>query len=230
MSSVTVSPVSSLRATSERMDRLAAQVVRRSSDSLIDLIQGLTSVLAPAVRVTKRPAAGFQLFSRAKDACCNIPEVDCPPRCVCEISWLASRGEQLNCTIRVRNASQASRSFDVEATEFQGPGGSAPVSVSPTSLELKPGARGLVDVSFTVPDELADGDYDAEVVITGGYDQCVELRLHVVPSQKCPPGRPHCFCEVVQGDPPVRIRAHHWYDHFQCTEPCSTTARVPGHD
>jgi hypothetical protein len=83
-----------------------------------------------------------------------------------------------------------------------------------------------VEVSATVPDEFVDGDYVAEVFITGSYEQCVELRLGVVPSQKCPPGKPRCFCDVVQGDPPVRIRAHRWYDHFQCTEPCGTRARA----
>lgn len=41
--------------------------------------------------------------------------------------------------------------------------------------------------------------------------------------QKC------CTCEVVLGDPPVRIRAHHWYDHFQCTERCECSDREREH-
>jgi hypothetical protein len=28
----------------------------------------------------------------------------------------------------------------------------------------------------------------------------------------------------------VRIRAHHWYDHFQCTEPCFEGRQSSDHD
>jgi hypothetical protein len=198
-------------------------MVTLGADAITDFVQQMASVLAPAISGMKAPK--LQLFPRAKDACCEIPEVDCPPRCVCEITWDASAGEELNCTIRVRNASQSARTFTIEATQFAGPGNPTDITVSPTKLDLKPGASGVVSVSYTVPEAQPQGDYYAEIVITGSYEQCVEILLHVLPKQLCPPGQPHCFCEVVQGEPPVRIRAHHWYDHFQCTEPCFTPPR-----
>src|SRR5262249_46017024 len=89
--------------------------------------------------------------------------------------------------------------------------------LSPASLSLAPGQAGVVRATFTVP-RTPEGDYDAEIVVRGLYEQCVCVTLKVQCKKTC--GDECCACEVVQGDPPVRIRAHQWYHHFQCTEPC----------
>lgn len=165
---------------------------------------------------------------RPKDPCA-IPETECPPRCVCEVTWEASAGETPGLTVRVTNSSKSTRTFQLHATPFAGPGGSpGTMSVAPSSLTLQAGDAGIVSAKFTVP-TVPEGDYHAEIVVRGAYEQCVRVRLRVQCNKIC--GDEHCTCDVVQGDPPVRIRAHHWYDHFQCTEPCFDTGRQhPDHD
>lgn len=148
---------------------------------------------------------------------CEIPETECPPRCVCEVVWEASPGETPTINMRVKNSSSLKRTFHIHATPFQGSGGSpGTIAVDPTSVELDPGHSRVVSAKFEVP-QTADGDYDAEILVTGAYEQCVCVRLRVRCEKVC--GDEHCFCNVEQGDP-VRIRAHRWYDHFQCTELC----------
>jgi hypothetical protein len=89
---------------------------------------------------------------------------------------------------------------------------------------LAAGHSGIVDARFTVPN-VPEGDYDAEIVVVGAYEQCVRVTLRVRCKKTC--GDERCTCEVIQGDPPLRIRTHHWYDHFQCTEPCVDPQRQP---
>lgn len=178
------------------------------------------AVIGEAVKLleTAIPASGLKLFPKS----CQIPERDCPPRCVCEISWCATNNEKLQSTISITNTGSQKRNFTFAATPFQGPGNpSAKVKLSPTQASLEPGQTVTVTLNHTVTEQFVPGSqYEAEILITGAYEQCVRVTLDVEPEQ-----RGHC--EVQQGDPPTRIRAHHWYDHFQCEEPCFPTKR-PG--
>jgi len=149
---------------------------------------------------------------------CAIPETECPARCVCEVSWEANPGETLGLTLRVSNTSKVARTFTLSATPFTGAGASpGTIALEPTSLSLPTGHSAVVDGTFAVP-KVDTGDYEAEIMVQGAYEQCVRVVLKVRRDKTC--GADRCTCEVVQGDPPVRIRAHQWYDHFQCTEPC----------
>lgn len=182
-----------------------------------DLVEGVAAVAAPLLSGLPGAKAPFG----RPDACCAVPEQDCPPRCVCEITWEAARGEKLRCTVRLVNTSASTRTFTVTSTGFTGPeGGFDGPQVLPAQLQLDGGSTGLVDVSFLVGEKMPDGEYVAEVVVRGAYEQCVTVLLTVT-SRPCRPGCDTCRCEVRQGDPPVRVRAHHWYDHFQCTDPCA---------
>lgn len=164
---------------------------------------------------------------RPRDSCA-IPETECPPRCVCDVTWQASPGEKPGLIVRVTNASTLQRTFQLHATPFIGPGGSpGTLGLSPSTLTLQPGQTGIVSATFTVP-TVPEGDYHAEIVVKGAYEQCVRVRLRVQCRKTC--GDEQCTCEVVQGDPPVRIRAHHWYHHFQCVEPCGEDGRDHNHD
>ena len=196
-----------------------AKLLLLSLDNFRTVLQEAPSLLLPM------PDLGSL---RAKDPCA-IPETDCPPRCVCEVTWEASPGETPGLTVRVTNSSKTTRTFKLHAIPFAGPGGSpGTMSLSPSSLTLQAGDTGIVNAKFTVPN-VPEGDYNAEIVVHGAYEQCVRVRLRVQCKKTC--GDEHCTCDVVQGDPPVRIRAHHWYDHFQCTEPCVDSGRrQPGHD
>jgi hypothetical protein len=148
--------------------------------------------------------------------CCGIPEQDCPPRCVCEIVWEACPGESLQATIGVRNTSSRARDFTFSAGQWTGAAGALPqLKVSPQSAHLNAGERTVVTLSLQLNSQAKAGQqHETEVALRGAYEQCVRVRLQV-----CDDSAAHC--EVEQGDPPVRIRAHQWYDHFQCEEPCA---------
>lgn len=155
---------------------------------------------------------------------CDIPETECPPYCVCEIEWKACRGQKLEATIHVKNIAKVARPFTFAATPFQGPGNpSAAVQIAPPNIVLQPKQSVTITVTFTVGPEFQPGQlYYAEVLITGAYEQCVRLLLHVRQEVT-----PHCVVE--QGEIPTRIRAHRWYHHFQCEEPCDEPDHVhPG--
>ena len=147
--------------------------------------------------------------------CCDIPEQDCPPRCVCEIDWEASPGETVQASIKVTNRGSTTRNFSFIPTRLEGASPSPGVpTVTPSSKTLAPGEVVSVTVSIQIAGVYQPGQtYTGEVLIRGSWEQCVKLRLRVCTSS-------NCQCEVEQGDPPVRIRAHRWYDHFRCEEPC----------
>jgi hypothetical protein len=192
-----------------------------SFGAVAGLVKGMAGAVGPMLSGLKTPC--MPGMPSAATACCAIPEQDCPPRCVCEITWEATRGERLRCTVRVTNTSATARTFTVTATGFAGPAGSTEgPTVTPGQLQLGGGSAGLVDVAYTVPEKVENGEYLAEVVVKGAYEQCVSVALTVSSKEVCQLGETRCRCEVRQGDPPVRVRAHHWYDHFQCTEPCTT--------
>ena len=157
--------------------------------------------------------------------CCEIPETECPPRCVCRMHWSAARGEHVKGTITLTNTAQKAQAFSMQATSFKGPDGDTGVSASlaPANVTLNPNQSATIAVDLDVTDKFETGNsYEAEVTLTGQYEQCVELRLTVRPSHS------H-HCDVRQGNIPTRIRAHRWYHHFQCEEPCfePATTRIP---
>lgn len=187
-----------------------ANVTRRTMSAAMDVSKPLLHAYMDMLR-TAVPAAGLRRVDR-----CGIPETECPPYCVCQIDWEGTRGGQLHATIRLTNTGKEGRHFAFEAGPFQGSSGDTGVvpSLSPSVLTLHPNESGVVNVSVEVGEQFQPGgDYGTEVKIRGLYEQCVRLRLRVRPEQK-----PHC--EVQQGEIPRRIRAHHWYDHFQCEELC----------
>jgi hypothetical protein len=160
-----------------------------------------------------------------KTTCCEIPETACPPRCVCVIAWHAARGEDVKATITLTNTAKTAQAYSIAATTFEGPSGDTGVkaTVAPASVNLPPNQSATITVTLNVSDTFETGHaYAAEVTITGKYEQCVQLQLTVTP-------RKAHHCEVRQGEIPTHIRAHRWYDHFQCEEPCfePATPRSP---
>ena len=91
----------------------ASQVVRLGSNLIAGAVPALPSI--------------------KRSSCCEIPEEECPPRCVCEIEWEASAGERLKATIHFTNSSaNHARTFLFSATAFSGAGNpQAPLIVSP---------------------------------------------------------------------------------------------------
>lgn len=226
MSKVAVrSLASSCSSEATSLAKVGPRLLSLSVDAVTDLLQGMAGLLGPVL--TGGAARCAPKMTTTRSDCCAIPETDCPPRCVCEITWEAARGEKLRCSVRVVNSSATSRTFHLSATDFAGPGNAAnaAIALSPASLQLAGGMSGMVEATFAVPDEMAPGDYEAEIVVRGAYEQCLRVLLRVTGKPGCGPDMPQCRCEITQGDPPVRVRAHHWYDHFQCTEPCARSRR-----
>jgi len=187
---------------------LGFKLLAMSIENARTIIQQASSILPPLPDIQSL---------RPKDMCA-IPETECPPRCVCEVAWEGSPGETPGLTVRVTNASKSARTFNLHATPFIGAGGSpGTMTLVPQSLSLSAGSSGAINATFTIPN-VPEGEYDAEIVVQGAYEQCVRVTLNVRCEKTS--GKERGICEVVQGDPPVRIRAHYWYDHFQCTEPC----------
>jgi hypothetical protein len=216
MSHATVKqPSSTGQPTLEDLVGFGFKVLLTSLETVRTLVQQAPNLLPP---MPSLPSL------RPKDMCA-IPETECPPRCVCEVIWEASPGETPVLTVRVTNSSKSPRTFQLHATPFTGAGGTpGTIKLTPASLTLPAGHAGIVNATFSVPN-VPEGEYLAEIVVAGAYEQCVCMKLRVHCKKTC--GDEHCICDVVQGDPPVRIRAHHWYDHFQCTEPCVGSGRQP---
>ncbi len=81
---------------------------------------------------------------------CEIPETECPPRCVCELRWEATPGEKVKGTIRVTNTGGQPQAFTFPATALVSDGhdsGLAP-TVAPANATLKPGESKSVEGEF----------------------------------------------------------------------------------
>jgi hypothetical protein len=184
------------------------QLVLLSIENVQTIMQQAQTLLAPV-----------PLFPGMRRSCgCEIPEQDCPPHCACEVEWNAVPGETLLLAIRVTNSWSGSLPFQMIPTPFTGISGSpGTIAVSPSSFSSLPGQSQFVNATFTVP-QVPEGQYNAEIVVRGLYDQYVCVTLNVQCKKTC--GDSCGCCEVIQGAPPQRIRAHQWYHHFQCTEDC----------
>jgi hypothetical protein len=216
------------------LQALIRELAKLGPTLLLDLGPQLISISAKATRDFVEAAGDLITATlpkieipRPPKHCCEIPETECPPRCVCDIRWKSCPGGTVRAQIKVINTGSIARNFTFTATPFSGPGNpTTRIQISPASASLAP--NGTVDVAavLTVTNEFQDGrQYTAELQIYGAYEQCVRITLDVeLPTAKdCAPE----YCEVRAGDLPVRIRAHQWYDHFQCTEPCVELLRQP---
>jgi len=199
------------------MFELGPQLLSLSAKTTHDFLQTTGDLITDSL-----PKIGLPELQKN---CCEIPETECPPRCVCEIRWKACQGGTVQANVQVTNTGSATRNFVFSATPFSGPGNpTAAIQVSPGTATVAPNTSVNVAVSFSVPADFQSGSqYTAEFRVYGAYEQCVCIILRIEPPTSCAPER----CEVRAGDIPVRIRAHNWYDHFQCIEPCTELLRQP---
>lgn len=150
---------------------------------------------------------------------CEIPETKCPPKSLGTICWKGCNGGTLTQSIRVTNTSGNEQVFTLSAAPFTGPGGvTTPINLTPNGFKLAGGATGSAEASVTIPANLPACHYQTKIVVTGAYEQHIDVLLCVY-SQK------QCTLDVSQGDIPTHIQAHRWYHHFQCVEPCFPPAK-----
>ncbi len=204
-----------------RADLLTAgpRLLALSMESARDFVTRAAATMPamPSVASLRGEAMGAM---GASDCGCDIPEQECPPRCVCELHWEGSPGETFRASIRVRNTASVTRSFSIAAAPLSGATTGA-LAIAPTAVTLAAGASHTIAVQYQVPDGTPSGDATTEITVTGAYEQCVKVRLSIQPE-------PTITCEVAQGDPPTRIRTMHWYRHWQCEEPCEPPRQRPG--
>lgn len=153
------------------------------------------------------------------EACCGIPEESCPDPCVCHICWEGCPGDSFRYRVQVTNIASTEREFTLTALPFACT--EETVTVVPDKKTLAQDESFQAVVSLTIPDQLAGGRYLSRIKLVGAYEQIILVHLTVKP-------RHACCCHVEQGDIPKRIKAHHWYHHFQCLEDCFEPAAGAG--
>jgi hypothetical protein len=201
----TASPDGNCNGSVQDLAAMGSDLLSLSIKASTDFVRSAADILTRSPLCLKLPGL---------EPACRIPETDCPPRCVCRIDWEAARGDRRRHTIRVTNTADADIPFRLSATPFDGPDGPMDLlTLEPDRLVLKPGESGSATASLQISENMASGRYRAEIRVAGRYEQCIEIRLTVREARRS-------VCEVSQGEIPVRIRAHRWYHHFQCAEPC----------
>lgn len=143
--------------------------------------------------------------------CCGIPEIHCPSPCVCSIHWVGCPGDSFKHAIQVTNTSSTEREFTLTSVPF--PHTQEKVAVTPDKQTLGTDESLQAEASFTIPETFAGSKYRTVIKVQGAYEQSIQLCLTVRPRQAC-------SCHVEQGDIPKRVKAHHWYHHFQCVDDC----------
>ncbi len=184
-----------------------------SNDIVLNSIKIGQPVIAAYI---KSYAGAMTEYDKAYRKSCQIPETECPPYCVCEMEWEAFEGDKVTGMIDVHNSGAQVSQFTLSADNFHNSLETTQCKpqLSPSSFALAPGEIKKVTVAINLADSLDPNErYHSEIKIAGRYEQCVRLSLFV--RKKATP-----FCKVEHGEIPTRIVAHHWYDHFQCTELC----------
>lgn len=150
---------------------------------------------------------------------CEIPETECPPKSLGSICWKGCNGATLKHSIRITNTSDNTKDFVLSADPFSGPGGiMTPIHLMPGVVKLDGGATGSAEATVTIPANLPAGQYQTKILLTGAYEQYIDVLLCVYSQQQS-------TLDVSQGDIPMHIQAHRWYQHFQCVEPCFPPAK-----
>ena len=185
--------------------KIGGDLLSLSMDSSLKFVRAVLDMLTPSLAGMNLPCI---------QPVCDIPETECPPKCVCKIHWEVCKGENRKHAIRITNTAKKVIDFKLSATPFEGLAGSSNlITLQPDRLVLKPGESGVSMAGITVPEAAPSGSYRAKILVRGQYEQHVRVDLTVKDVR-------HCICDIRQGEIPVRIRAHRWYDHFQCVEPC----------
>ncbi len=73
-----------------------------------------------AAAASMMPSLASFTLMMPKTTCCEIPETECPPRCVCQIVWYAARGEHVKATMTLTNTAKKTQTFSIAAAPFKG--------------------------------------------------------------------------------------------------------------
>jgi len=104
--------VRSLAGPATSPEETAQRLISVSIEGLRDLGQRLGDVLAPAISEARRSPQMQASRTGCGCGCCQIPEQECPPRCVCEVCWEAAAAEEDERERRREGACGRSGQFD----------------------------------------------------------------------------------------------------------------------
>jgi len=153
---------------------------------------------------------------------CTIPTTQCPPYCICELTWEACEGEKLVGYIDVKNSGDDAVEFKLKAEPFHHDCQPTKITaqLEKASFNLMPGETNRVTVAINLKGQELnfDTDYRAEIKVIGRYEQCVRLGFKVK-AKRMP------YCCIEHGEIPTRIVPHQWYHHFQCEQLCFKPVR-----
>ncbi len=137
------------------------------------------------------------------------------PRVKPSIDWKIERGVEPTASLTIRNEGTETRSFAIASTPWVGPGGAAAsLNASPPTVDLASGQTAVVELKMLGSAALSPGqEYRCEVVVDGFEESRIDARCMIKTD-------PTDHADAEQGEFPTRIRAHQWYEHFQCTEDC----------
>lgn len=150
--------------------------------------------------------------------CCEIPETACPDLNVCHIHWSGCPGDKLHYQIEVTNTAKIKRIFTLTPLPFSCTDDEINLSINQQSL--LPNKSLKTTASFIIPKSFGGGNYHTRIKVAGAYEQFILVYLTVRPHQD------YC-CSIEQGEIPKHIKAHRWYHHFQCEEPCFEAVPQP---
>ena len=131
------------------------------------------------------------------------------------LTFRLQRGMTPEASVRVDNHGKSTQVFTITPSSLVGATQEgASLAVTPDALQLAAGQRGVVRLQLRGSLGLTAGQkVRGELTIQGFLADRVDVHAEVAADASD-------YVEVAQGEPPTFVRAHHWYHHFQCTEPC----------
>jgi hypothetical protein len=132
------------------------------------------------------------------------------------IVWQIERGVTPLAHIGFSNPDQGPLEVGFSTTPLVGVDAeAATLTLSATRVVVEPRGHAVLRLRLQNTAALSPGqDYHAALLIDGLSKERVPITCTIKQD-------PTAHAQVSQGDFPTRIRAHHWYDHFQCTVPCA---------
>ena len=131
------------------------------------------------------------------------------------IDWRIQRGVAPQAALTIHNKGAEAQRFELTISPLIGvDGAEATIRLEPQALLIDPGESKTARLELDDSLALSPGRYSTSLRATGLTAPEIRLRCEACPD-------PSAQFELEQGEPPTRVRAHHWYDHFQCTDSCT---------
>lgn len=168
---------------------------------------------------------GVPLPSLSRARACGVPECHCPPPDLGEVRKVVDRPEKVTIGVRMRNATNQSRTYAFAAGAIMAETGEAggAMTLSVNSVDLQPGAQSVLQVSVDASEHRRGVDYVGAVRVTSKdcEDMTLTVAVMVEPEQESLPLVDlHCCCHP-------KVRPLRWYHHYYCDPPRAENGRQP---